>query len=87
MAKSCLIKGQEVAEARKRAKENPGGPDLPPTTWGKLISASMMLTGFLLQTDFASPNMRIAGIGLALAGIILISIIIYHEGKSDREGK
>ncbi len=85
MAKSCVLKGQEVAEARRRAKENKGGPDLPPTTWGKLVSASMMLTGFLLQTDFASPNMRVAGIGLALSGIILISIIIYIEGKSDRE--
>ena len=85
MAKSCVLKGQEVAEARRRAKESGGRPDLPPTTWGKLISASLMLTGFLLQTDFASPNMRLAGIGLVVSGIILISIIIYIEGKSDRE--
>ncbi|GEM_PF-6887918 len=85
MAKSCVLKGQEVAEARRRAKERKGGPDLPLTTWGKLVSASLMLTGFLLQTDFVSPEMRLAGIGLVIMGIVMISIIIYTEGKADRE--
>ncbi len=80
MKESCLLKGEEAAKARRRRKER-SGPEWTPQSLAIALSASMMITGFILQTDAAGAEGRVIGLLLILAGMVLVYFIIRDEAK------